>query len=81
MLLVVLCAIVGTQHFTLHTCVLAAARAPTVRAATAMCARESGHRVAWRAGQRACAGRGEKSSTSHGKGGETFLDCLMNECR
>ena len=53
----VLCAIVGAQHFNLHICVHAAARVWRVCAASAERARASRHRVAWRPGQRACAGR------------------------
>ena len=53
----VLCAIGSTQHFNLHTGVPVVARVLAVRAATAVRARESGHRVAWRPGQRAGAVR------------------------
>ena len=55
----VLCAIMGAQHFNPHIRVLVAARVLNVCAATAVCAQESGRRVLWRPGQRtrACARR------------------------
>ena len=68
----VLCAIMGAQHFNPHIRVLVAARVPNVRVATAVRARESSLRVAWRPGRRARAGRGAKRSASHGKGGKLF---------
>ena len=56
-LCLVLCAIVGTQHNNQHICVFVAARVLPVRAVVAARARDGRRRIAWRPGQRACAGR------------------------
>ena len=55
--LLVLCANVGTQHYNLHSRVLAVARAWPGPAAVVACAQDGRRHVAWRPGQRACAGR------------------------
>ena len=55
--LLVLCANVGTQHYNLHSRVLAVARAWPGPAAVVACVQDGRRHVSWRTGQRACAGR------------------------
>ena len=62
----------GAQHFSLQGDAFAVAGVLRVHAAAAARAQEGCRRVAWQPGERACAGRGRKASTSMGREGSFF---------
>ena len=71
-LLLVLCAIVGTQHSNRCSGMLAVGRAWPVRTVVTACVSKSTRGVAWRPGQPACAGRVRWFDTPLCFGGKTF---------